>query len=93
MYIHIYIYICPPWYSILLGSLEHQTWLGPCGYLRVLAALPSQLLLCRTLSCGCGVHPTLTNVQFLRLGDFVSWVSDVAALRILVISLRNIGCS
>ena len=67
-YIYIYIHICPPWHCALLGGLKHQSLPGSCGYLRVLAALSSQLLLCRTLSCSCGVHSY--HFLFLCLRDF-----------------------
>ena len=66
-------------------ALTYESRMGSWGELKspsiqVLAVLSSQQLLCRTLICGHGVHPTLTNFWFLCLGDFVSWVSDVAAL-------------
>ena len=65
-----------PWGSSPPGIVPSATM----STIRVLAVLSSQLLLCRPLSCGYGVHPTLTNFLFLFLVDFKWMVSDGAAL-------------
>ena len=62
------------------GATTPLWWSCGAVHLRVAAALSSQLLLCRTLGCSCSVHPTPTPFRFLCLGDYVSWVSGVAAL-------------
>merc|ERR1711981_919037 len=48
-------------------------WLGGAVHLRVVSAPSSQLLRCRTLSCGCGATPLLSTSFFWLLHSEFKW--------------------